>query len=720
MASWTIEYYSSGWVEKTDAALGEIVEELSGHEEATFFLPNTSGNRTWVETDQIIRIKFDGSQVFLGVVLGFEPTATRLKCICYNGVYELLKRRVISARYENTPANVVAETVRQAASLANPLGSCPTTAVSVNWDQTLCFDAIVEIAKQLNKDYWTQSGDTLYIGARGSNQSLDTSKVKVRSRGVDRSKKRDKVHARGVDGDGNQLLGVAGTGDDVAVIWPRNVDTLSALNALASRELAILNSDDSAAVLTAPITVAKHLLPGDSVTVNLSPYFLSGSYQIKKTTKRRTTVEIEVGRKKRSTEEVLEELLKNRNEAYSASKGVEVIENLNLKPALICGATIKESFNLTTTYLKQYCVLPGAIAVAAPTGNMNSYEGGYIALALIEKNGTGERDLARDMLDLFATIQNADGSWYQQYNPYKNASGVHERVETIGGGYSGDLRVDSGAAMLAWAMARYDQVTSGTRYQTVVRKAMQFLRDLQYAHTVAHSTGLIANLIYEGDIDTYALAADCTECLLAMTKAMDAYGDSLTTSPGGYSVKTIANDVYYSLATVLWVGGGNDYYHTSYPTDGQTMIPFTFKEKLSYTAALCAWAKYVFANSGYRTTSDYSSQCEKALDFILPLTSGQWGGQMYAPYYGAADETQEEFSGYTALAILGCNAVNATKYADDVSKMKAFLKWIALEDGRLFDLVDVDGRLWRAKVSTYDEAYGFLSLPCAQALLAGA
>ena len=60
MASWTIEYYSSGWVQKTDAALGEIVEELSGHEEATFFLPNTSSNRTWVETDQIVRTKFDG------------------------------------------------------------------------------------------------------------------------------------------------------------------------------------------------------------------------------------------------------------------------------------------------------------------------------------------------------------------------------------------------------------------------------------------------------------------------------------------------------------------------------------------------------------------------------------------------------------------------------------------------------------------------------------
>ena len=122
--------------------------------------------------------------------------------------------------------------------------------------------------------------------------------------------------------------------------------------------------------------------------------------------------------------------------------------------------------------------MPTGATLASPTGNMNSYEGGYIALALIEKNGSGERDLARDILDLWASLQNADGSWYQQYNPYLNASGVHESVEQIDETYSGDLKVDSGAALLAWAMARYDEVTSGTRYQSVVRKAMNFLRSL--------------------------------------------------------------------------------------------------------------------------------------------------------------------------------------------------------------------------------------------------
>jgi hypothetical protein len=106
---------------------------------------------------------------------------------------------------------------------------------------------------------------------------------------------------------------------------------------------------------------------------------------------------------------------------------------------------------------------------------------------------------------------------------------------------------------LAWAMSNLDEVTSGTKYQANVRLALQFLRDLQYAHTVAHGSSLISNLVYEGTIDTIALAADCAECLLAMTAAMDAYGESLTTS-GGYSVKTMANDLYYSLCVVAWQG----------------------------------------------------------------------------------------------------------------------------------------------------------------------
>jgi hypothetical protein len=206
---------------------------------------------------------------------------------------------------------------------------------------------------------------------------------------------------------------------------------------------------------------------------------------------------------------------------------------------------------------------------------------------------------------------------------------------------------------------------------------------------------------------------------LAMTAAMDAYGDTLTTS-GGYSVKTMANDLYYSLCVVAWQGSSAHYYATSYPVGEQTEIPFTYKEKISYTAALCAWANYVFANSGYLTTTDFSSQAEETLDFITTITKGQWGGQMYCPFVGNPDETQDEFAGYTALMAISMTAVNSAKYADLISGSLDLLHWMALEDGRVYDVVQNDGILLVSKLSPSEEGYGFLSLPAALGLLAGA
>ena len=135
------------------------------------------------------------------------------------------------------------------------------------------------------------------------------------------------------------------------------------------------------------------------------------------------------------------------------------------------------------------------------------------------------------------------------------------------------------------------------------------------------------------------------------------------------------------LCNSAWTGAAGHYYSTSYPVGEETEIPFTYKEKISYTQAICAWANYLFANSGYNTGSDYSSQSEEALDFINPLTGGQWGGQMYCPYVGDVDETQEEFAGYTALMTISMNAVNSSKYGFMITKGVGLLRWMALEDG---------------------------------------
>jgi hypothetical protein len=723
MGRWKIEYFDDpNWVEKTDAVISEIVEQ-NGHEEATFFIPNTSANRTFVATDQDVRISFDEDQVFGGVLSAVEYTTKRLKCIVYISLFEALKKRVLLAgggTFWGIAANVLVAAILEYAGLSATV-YCPTTIIVISFANCTCFDAIALIAKMLKKDLWVDADGDLHIGTRGSSKSFDGSLANVSERSIDRSKKRDKVYVTGIDENGEAIIGEAGTGVNAALFRCSSATTEPYLDMLAEEKLAEINTDDSSIPLTCPITSGISLHPGDTIPISKPELNLSGDYSIKKLTKHRKTVDIDVNRQKKTTEDFLEELIKGESDTITFTSQVtgETGIMTRIKPNLVSGAAVKSANNLVTTYLKNSCILPPAVAVAAPTGNMNSYEGGYIARALIFKNGTGERDLAKAVLDEFAELQNADGSWYQQYNPYLNAAGLHDKVTTIGGEYSGDLKVDSGAALLAWAMSDYDKIGTTTIYKTYVQKALQFLRDLQYAHTVAHGTGLISNMVYEGTTDTIALAADCAECLLAMTAAMDAYGDTLLTS-GGYSVKTMANDVYYSLCTSSWQGDAGRYYATSYPIGEQTEIPFTYKEKISYTAALCAWAVFVFTGSGYRTVGDYSAQAEKALDFINTVTAGQWGGQLYCPYTGLADETQDEFSGYTALMLIAVNVVNATKYAQIITKGVGLLRWMALADGRLYDSVKSTGELVVSSLSSSVEAYGFLSLDMAQALLAGA
>ena len=359
-------------------------------------------------------------------------------------------------------------------------------------------------------------------------------------------------------------------------------------------------------------------------------------------------------------------------------------------------------------------ILSGEAVVSSATGTMNSYEAGYAVLALLQYGGSSYYSLAEDILDLWASLQNADGSWYQQYNPYS----PYEVVDETSLGTDGDLKVDSGAALLAWAMSYYDQLTSGIRYKTNVQHALAFLRDLQYSHTVAHSTNLLSNIILEGVTDTTALLADCAECLLSAKHAMDAYGSTLLTS-AGYSVKTFANDLYYSMCVVGWRGSVALYFDTSYPYEQNTNIPFNYKEKISYTQALCSWAIYEFAKSAYLTNADYTDDiCEPCLDYIISVTRGSWGGEYFCPYTGAEDETQDEFAGYSGLMCIAAQTVNSIKYASLITGLQDFIKWLTLPEGKICDVADASGKLWRSKLSV-DEEGGFLVLPIVIALLAG-
>jgi hypothetical protein len=267
-------------------------------------------------------------------------------------------------------------------------------------------------------------------------------------------------------------------------------------------------------------------------------------------------------------------------------------------------------------------------------------------------------------------------------------------------------------------MSYYDQLTSGTRYKTNVQNALSFLRQLQYDHTVAYSTNLIANLIDNGTVDNTALLADCAKCLLSMKAAMDAYGSSLQTSVG-YSVQTFANNLYYSICVSGWHSSAL-YFDTSYPYGQNTQIPFNYQEKISYTQALCSRAVYVFAKSPYLTITDYSASiCEPCINYIITVTRGTWGGIFYCPYTGASGQTQNNYSGYTAHMCLAAQAISTSTYASLISGLTAFIKWCALPGGETYDFADPTGLLWPSLTSS-GTAGNFLALDIALALLAGA
>lgn len=369
---------------------------------------------------------------------------------------------------------------------------------------------------------------------------------------------------------------------------------------------------------------------------------------------------------------------------------------------------------LTTEYLKQACILPSYTVVADPGGMMVSYEGGYAARALIFKAGVGEVALAKSCLDEFVNIQNADGSWYQQYRPERTAVGGHYLYE--------DLKVDSGASILIHAMADYDASIgpASVIYRAPVQLAFNFLRAAQLAHFNAHTTGMLANQQAGGVWNTAALGADCAEALLAALAALDQYGAGLL-SQAGYSVATFANDLYDSMARFLWIGNGDSYYRTEYPPGEEVWGLPTVRQGISFTQALCANAIFAWAASPYLTYPNYSAQATKALDWITALGQGKWGGFYYAPIAPGLGKYYEEFPAYTAHVIMAYNVVNAARYAHHSARAIDFIRLCSLPRGEVFNTIHPNGRLEQGE--ELENAEGYMEFRClntALGLLAGA
>lgn len=356
------------------------------------------------------------------------------------------------------------------------------------------------------------------------------------------------------------------------------------------------------------------------------------------------------------------------------------------RPCLVGGTNVKPSYALKTDWLKQHCIQHPYVTTASPVGMMVSYEGAYTCLALLTIAGVGEVELAKNCLDEWVKLQKADGSYSQRFAPHLNAVGSHDEWE--------DLQVDSGAACLSWAMAKYDKDNASEIYKAPVQLAFNFLREAQYGFAYLGYPLLLCNHRIKGKWNYVAFAADCAEVLLATKFVLDAYGADLK-SEAGYSIKTFGNDLYYAMANYCYRGDAFRYFSTVYPYTAMPwgMEGYGLKEKYTFAQAMCPWSIYEWANSAYCTADDYSALAEKAIDFINAITIGRWGGYQYSPFYGAEDEDKREYAVYTAFMAMAMSSVNAAKYADKITAARNFIKWLALDDGRVYDSVDENGVL---------------------------
>jgi len=104
---WAIEYWDgTNWV-KLKATLDKIVQELDGHEEASFKIANTATNRNIVAQDRDVRISFNNTIIFKGLLTGATYSKNLITCICYEKCQKIMAERDFSGEYSSADPSII-------------------------------------------------------------------------------------------------------------------------------------------------------------------------------------------------------------------------------------------------------------------------------------------------------------------------------------------------------------------------------------------------------------------------------------------------------------------------------------------------------------------------------------------------------------------------------------------------------------------------------------
>jgi len=295
--TFTFQYYNgSSWVTIPNAVLNQIIDELNGQLELDFIIPNTSANLTFVQSNQQVQLLWGSTVVFSGLLMAYTATFTQITCTVYNNTFEVMQKRQITSAYNNAAANAVLAAICSASGMT--AGSCPTTAVSIQFNSTDCYTAVQNLAALLNQNVYN-TGSTVIIGVKG-NQTPTAITVDTQSQvNFDRSKTGYAgVIVRGVSPTGQVIIGTAGStgaGNNTITLTNNAVTSQASLNALAAAYLQSLAETNNGCPLEADISQTATLNSGDLVTIsNGAELGLSGNYAIYRITKNLTKSTLEI------------------------------------------------------------------------------------------------------------------------------------------------------------------------------------------------------------------------------------------------------------------------------------------------------------------------------------------------------------------------------------------------------------------------------------------
>jgi hypothetical protein len=116
----------------------------------------------------------------------------------------------------------------------------------------------------------------------------------------------------------------------------------------------------------------------------------------------------------------------------------------------------------------------------------------------------------------------------------------------------------------------------------------------------------------------------------------------------------------------------------------------------------------------YGTAGQHTQNVSDALDRVVAVNRGRWGGYMVHPMYEPTDPP-EEYTHYAALMKTAMENVNATRYARHIDEALKFMRWCSLSNGAVLDCVWPDGRCY-----VNPNARGPLLVSVATCILAGA